>query len=309
MSCMPKVQLIRAAGCLLWRRSGSSPAGVELALVHRPRRADWSLAKGKLESDEAWPAAAVREVYEETGWSVALGPPLPTQRYEVDGVPKEVRYWAAEVTDTDAAAQPFQANDEVDAAMWLDPVTAREQLSYAHDAEVVDGMVALLEPPDHEPIDVLIVLRHARAMKRAVWRGKDDKRPLDDRGFADAEALTAILSAYAPTQVHSSNTARCLDTVDPYVAAHQLDVVLEPQLSERGHRHKPSAAAKRTEALLALGGRAVLCSHRPVIPAILAAAVGDDASTALIGDGLPPGAMIVIHHRKGAVVAAERHDP
>ena len=35
---------IRAAGAVLWR---PGPAGIEVALVHRPPYDDWSLPKGK----------------------------------------------------------------------------------------------------------------------------------------------------------------------------------------------------------------------------------------------------------------------
>ena len=47
-------------------------------------------------------------------------------------------------------------------------------------------------------------------------------------------------------------------------------------MSERGHRHKPDAAGERTTKLLESGGHVVLCSHRPVLPAILEAALGSE---------------------------------
>ena len=65
---------IPAAGTVPWRlRDGT----LEVALVHRPRYDDWSWAKGKLDADEDWAVAAVRETDEETGLLVRLGPPLP----------------------------------------------------------------------------------------------------------------------------------------------------------------------------------------------------------------------------------------
>ncbi len=170
---------IRAAGCLLWRRTEAGT--VEVALVHRLRYDDWTLPKGKLEEGEAWPTAAVREVAEETGFDVVLGPPLPTQAYEVDGMPKEVHYWSAEVT-----TGGFVPNLEVDAVRWLTPGEARATLSYAHDAEVLAAFEDLTAALDGSPPDTLVVLRHARATKRAAWDGHDRDRPLDDRGAEDA---------------------------------------------------------------------------------------------------------------------------
>ena len=118
-----------------------------------------------------------------------------------------------------------------------------------------------------------------------------------------------VLAAYGIDEVHSSGTRRCLDTVEPYALAQHLPVVPEPHVSERGHRHKPDAAGRRMSRLLESGGRVVLCSHRPVLPALLTAAVGAEDAAALIGTGLPPSAMVVIHHVRGRVLATERHDP
>jgi 8-oxo-dGTP diphosphatase len=52
--------------------------------------------------------------------------------------------------------------------------------------------------------------------------------------------------------------------------------------------------------LLAQKESAVLCSHRPVLPEILAALGVAEEPLAL-------GEMVVCHHRKGRVVATERH--
>ncbi len=306
-------KIIHAAGCLLWRRreapDGEGSAGLEVGLVHRQRHDDWSLAKGKLEPGEPWPVAAVREVREETGYAVSLGPPLPTQHYVVEGAPKEVRYWAGEVVPRADSESDFVPNEEVDEIRWLDPEAAHSQLTYPHDADVLDAFVALTAALKGRSADVLIVLRHARAMKRAHWRGDDGERPLTEGGLAEAEALVPVLAAYGIDEIHSSNTRRCLDTVAPYAEALRLPIVSEPHVSERGHRHKPDAAAKRTAKLLGGGGRIVLCSHRPVLPAVLEAAIGPDDGREVIGTGLPPSAMVVVHHAQGRVLALDRHDP
>jgi len=61
---------VRAAGAVLWRHPEDAAHEVEVALVHRPRYDDWSFPKGKLDAGESMPAAAVREVAEETGLRV-----------------------------------------------------------------------------------------------------------------------------------------------------------------------------------------------------------------------------------------------
>jgi ADP-ribose pyrophosphatase YjhB (NUDIX family) len=54
----------------VWRETAAGP---RIALVHRPRRGDWSLPKGRLGERERWQQAARREIAEETGCEVRLG--------------------------------------------------------------------------------------------------------------------------------------------------------------------------------------------------------------------------------------------
>ena len=67
---------VRAAGAVVTRKGG------DVLLVHRPRYDDWSFPKGKLDPDEHVTTAAVREVAEETGLDIRLGPSLSSQRYD-----------------------------------------------------------------------------------------------------------------------------------------------------------------------------------------------------------------------------------
>ncbi|MEU0669016.1 NUDIX hydrolase [Streptomyces lavendulocolor] len=129
--------MIRAAGCVLWRRAPSG-GGIELAVIHRRKHADWSLPKGKLEPGEESRHAAVREVLEETGMACAPGRELPTARYKVAGRAKEVRYWAAEAT-----GGVFRPNREVDELVWLTPDAARARLTYDKDKDLVTAFLSL----------------------------------------------------------------------------------------------------------------------------------------------------------------------
>ena len=103
-------------------------------LVHRARYDDWSLPKGKLERGERWEDAALREVWEETGVRCTLGEFIGSSHYEVNGVPKEVRWWA--MTTGDEAGP----SNEVDAVQWATKEKARDLLSYAHEAQLLDTL-------------------------------------------------------------------------------------------------------------------------------------------------------------------------
>jgi len=151
VSGAPGSGTVRAAGTVLW---AAAPDGLRVALVHRPRRGDWSLPKGKLDAGESEREAALRETLEETGWRGAPGPELGTVRYRAGGRPKTVRYWALLASDG-----TFTANAEVDELAWLPVPEARQRCTYAQDRAVLDWFVAAVagrcadaETTD-EPID------------------------------------------------------------------------------------------------------------------------------------------------------------
>ena len=137
--------VVRAAGGLLLRRhQGGWP---EIALVHRPLRNDWSFPKGKLEPGEDFETAALREVFEETGYVCDLGRFLGHTEYrDRKDRPKVVAYWA--MTPRRGA---FLPNDEVDQLRWLDLPAARTLLTYPRDQDLLDVVPSMeeMEPP-HE---------------------------------------------------------------------------------------------------------------------------------------------------------------
>jgi len=105
-----------------------------ICLVHRPRYDDWTLPKGKLDPGESFEAAALREVWEETGLRCRLEDELEAVIYnDHKGREKLVRYWRMEVVGDDG----FAPNDEVDELRWVAPRAARELLSYEHDRRLV----------------------------------------------------------------------------------------------------------------------------------------------------------------------------
>lgn len=293
---------VRAAGVVLLRKTGKR---IEVAVVHRPRRKDWSLPKGKLDRGEHVAAAARRETLEETGEDVTLGIPLMTQHYRVDGRPKSVRYWVGRLRE---GGPGFTRNKEIDELEWLSPDRAARRLSYPRDAQM---MRAAVNSEDTSP---LIILRHAKATRRVDWDGEDSQRPLAPEGKRYAKKLTALLEAFGIVDLYSSDSARCTETLKPFASSKKASISLEHLFSEEGFESKKSL--KRLDRLLQDSTPLVLCTHRPVLPDVVEHVVRKQGiqEDQHLDPKLVPGGFIVLHRtfdkkRGMRIVAIERHNP
>ena len=288
---MTATAAVRAAGCVVWRKNDREP---EVLLIHRPRWSDWSFPKGKLDLGETQMSAALREVKEETGLRVRLGPRLPDQHYEVGSRQKVVAYWAAQpVNSSDVTG--FRPTDEVDDLRWTPLSTARDQLSYPRDRHLLRAFE--FSPYDGAP---LLVVRHAEALKRKTWDGDDSRRPLTPEGGRQADQLLQVLTAYGVSLVLSSDAARCVDTMLPYVEASGAELLLDPVFAEA--TSKPDPLKATVTALLQRSEAMAVCTHRPLL-----AAVFEAAGTPLVG--LMPAETVVLHRHHGRVVDVEQHEP
>ncbi|RYJ05389.1 MAG: NUDIX hydrolase, partial [Actinomycetales bacterium] len=269
---------VTAAGAVVFRKAN----GGEVLLVHRPKYDDWSWPKGKQDPGEHVTATAVREVLEETGVEIRLTSPLAPQAYVVSGGRmKTVHYWVARVLG-DADVSAYRPNDEIDDLGWFSLEKARNQLTYADDVDLLDQAEQL-----HKRTSALVVLRHARAVKRGTWPGSDDERPLTTVGREQARSLIPVLSAYGVTRVVSSDSLRCLRTIAPYVRDHVLSIDADPGLNEDDST--PVTIRSAVAGLMASKENAVICSHRPVLPQIF-------ETLGIEEEPLGPGEMVVCHH-------------
>lgn len=284
-------KVVPAAGGVVWRKATSSQDGVEVLLIHRPRYDDWTFPKGKAEADELPPVTAAREIWEETGFRVRLGRPLPTVSYRIAGGVKEVDYWLAKTRGT----SDFRPTKEVDAFRWCTLRAARKRLTYDHDLALLDHVEDLVVAKEHATRS-LVLLRHAKAERRADFDGPDDRqRPLVAPGLAAAQRTVDLLEAFGPKRLLCSPALRCRQTLEPYAQADGRSVILDERLVEG-----TSPDDAREVVREALGRkRALLCSHRPVFPELFAALELEDAA-------LATAECAVVHHRKGSVLAIER---
>lgn len=258
---------VYAAGAVVWRLVDEK---IHILLIHRTKYRDVTLPKGKVDPGEMLAETAVREVHEETGIRVALGVPVGVSRYHMR--PKRqkiVHYWAAEATDDAIRASTFVPNNEIAAIEWVPLKKAAGRLSYPVDVEILDAFTHLVDDGVLRTFPI-IALRHAKAVARSDWDGSDASRPLTDRGRRQAKAIVAPLRAFGVRRIVSSDAVRCIETVTPLAKKLGRKIVQTPLISqdawEDGHDDIRTVIGKRVRARKP----AVICSHGPVLPGILA---------------------------------------
>lgn len=264
----------------------------EVCLVHRPKYDDWSWPKGKLEPNETYHHAAVREVGEETGYSVTLGPHLAQIEYPLhnEGLQsshrhrsdqtepiKRIHYWMMRALPSHAALQRAQAfgtiqpakTSEINNVLWLPLSQARNKLTHDSDRIVLDRLTKRLK--EQSDYRTLLLVRHGKAESRKTWSGSEPQRPLTPMGAAEAYALHRELACYAPAHIVSSPWQRCVQTIVAYATATSTPVEMLPALTESIHDDNPQESLKtlQQEIEKLFDGSSneprMMCLHRPII--------------------------------------------
>ncbi|MDR1998955.1 MAG: NUDIX domain-containing protein [Frankiaceae bacterium] len=250
-----------ACGALPWRVG--IDGALEVLLVHRRGKGDWSIPKGRAEAGELDRDCARREVCEETGLQVQLGPELMRLRYrDRKHRYKSVRYWAA-VSDGH-----FVPNGEVDRARWLSPLDAIRLVTHVRERAVILGLAHLVATRDGVPAvawreRAVLLVRGAAAIDRADWAGDDDRRALTEAGRRSAASLAALAAVYDIGEVWSAPALRCAQTVRPIARRERLEVRIAEGLAE-GHIEDGLAVVDQ-----ARGRGAVVCTHEDMVIGIL----------------------------------------
>lgn len=315
-----------AAGGIIWRKKGRQ---LQILLIHRPRYDDWSFPKGKLEKGEDLRSCAVREIAEEARIPVALHRPAGVIRYRLsNGSRKEVTYWVGVPMPVDhpsLRARPRYkdaSKNEIDKRQWLPAGEALTTLTSSQDQEILRTVLAW-DAEGTLDTRTLVILRHARAVKRSNWKkgkGAEDARPLTEQGERRAELISAQLALYAARRLASSPWRRCVRTLAPYSEASKIRIVERPELTESAHKEHKKPVARTVEEMIShLEDTAVLCIHRPTLPTVLG--VVRDYAEPSIAAKLPrddpylkTGELLILHvarssQAKQKVVAVERYRP
>ena len=205
---------------------------------------------------------------------------------------KTVHYWMGRVIGDDDVSH-YQANDEIDEVAWVPFDDAMSLLTYPYDRETLRESMLV-----RKKTRAFVILRHGQARSRKSWRKNDRLRPLVRTGTLQAQRTVPVLAAYDVSMVATSSSIRCVQSVAPYVDVtgvkpREFDGLSEEDATDESVR-------EIVQELLDHKGGVVLCTHRPVLPAVFDALGVTEAK-------LEPGSMFVVHQRSGKVVATERH--
>ena len=286
--------VIYAAGAVLWRFGAKKR--IEIALIHRPRYGDWSLPKGKLDANETMIGCAYREVMEETGYCAIFGAEIGDATYVVDGVTKIVKYWSAQAVG-EPTGKPNPV--EVDEILWLSSSDARKKLTLDDDRSIVDFFLEF-----GTGTTALVLLRHAKAIKREDWDGDDGDRPLGNVGQIQAKRLLSKYLPYAIKEMHSSDAMRCIETIEPMARALQMHPIFSTDLSEYRYAKDKAVALDYAQDLMIRNQSAIICSHNPILPKLLKKLIGKKNFKEL-DQKLEPAEAWVLHHRDGEIIAVD----
>lgn len=242
----------------------------ELCLVYRPKYDDWSWPKGKNEPKESHHHTAVREVGEETGYAVTLGPHIAQIEYPLENegkksisksgaknnsqnnnkteVVKRIHYWMMREIDENSAMRRLPAfgpikpakPTEIGNVIWLTPSKARKKLTHDSDRKVLDAFLEKLHAGQTE-YKTLILVRHGKAESRKSWQGSEATRPITPLGSAASYALGRELACYAPNRIVSSPWKRCVETVATFAHDSSLSIEQIAELTEDHHENKPKS--------------------------------------------------------------------
>ncbi len=156
----------------------------------------------------------------------------------------------------------------------------------------------------------ILLIRHGSAGDPYRWSGDDADRPLDAAGTDQATRLAdhvdGLLAGRPLTEVRSSRAIRCLQTVEPAAARHDLLAETDPSLFE-------GESSARTDLVRTHAGTdgadqrvVVLCSHSDVIPDVIRDVVSDGAGLSG-GRGCAYASIWELTVGDGAVVHAHYH--
>lgn len=125
---------ILAAGGIIFRKDAD---GIKVLIVHRNRYNDYSLPKGKLDKKENFESAALREVFEETGYKTEITGISGAQSRYLGSKLKITVFFTMSIVDNTQYALNQNTDNEVKETIWINVNDLSSVLSYPEQTELI----------------------------------------------------------------------------------------------------------------------------------------------------------------------------
>jgi 8-oxo-dGTP pyrophosphatase MutT (NUDIX family) len=126
--------LILAGGGIVIREHENK---LRVLIVHRNRYNDYSLPKGKVQQKESFEEAAIREVFEETGFKVIIAGVAGVHSRWVDTKMKITVFFTMELSDHKQYAINSNNDNEVKEILWLSIEELEKYISYPEQTALI----------------------------------------------------------------------------------------------------------------------------------------------------------------------------
>jgi len=147
----------------------------------------------------------------------------------------------------------------------------------------------------------IILLRHAKAIKRHDFIGDDTDRPLSELGDKQAEKIVELYQYFGLKEIHTSDAFRCLKTVEPLAKKLELTPIVATELSEYVFTKDKHRSIDYVLHQFNQNKQVLICGHNPFLTKYFKKMVGKKWAKKF-KDELEPGEAWVIYRFNGKVI-------
>jgi 8-oxo-dGTP diphosphatase len=147
----------------------------------------------------------------------------------------------------------------------------------------------------------IILLRHAKAIKRHDFIGDDTDRPLSELGEKQAEKIVELYQYFGLKEIHTSDALRCLKTVEKLAQKLELTPIVATELSEYVFHKKKEKSIDYVLHQFSQNKPVLICGHNPFLSKYFKKMVGKKWAKKF-KEELEPGEAWVIYRFNGKVI-------
>jgi len=147
----------------------------------------------------------------------------------------------------------------------------------------------------------IILLRHAKAIKRHDFIGDDTDRPLSELGEKQTEKIVELFQYFGLKEIHTSDALRCLKTVEKLGQKLNLTPIVATELSEYVFHKNKDKSIDYVLHQFSQNKPVLICGHNPFLTKYFKKMVGKKWAKKF-KDVLEPGEAWIIYRFNDKVI-------